>query len=323
MFFFNLDFLSVLIVLAILIGIAGITLLIIGLVRINKSADTVSRRMQEFVENQDKSAHVRPTYRLLPRELSGSFFNRTIKPFFERIVDYFGRFTPTNSIAILDHQLMVAGNPLGMHAQQFYGVRVLSLFLGIFIAFLLNYRNPSLDILMIILGILIIILGLYLPRLWLDSRIRQRKDELRRNLPDALDMFSVCVSAGLGFDQSLKKIIDYWPTDLSAEFRRVVQEMEMGVSRADALRNMAARIEVEEISSFIAIIIQAESIGMSFSEVLHNQAKQMRILRQFRAKELANSLPAKMVIPLAIFIFPALIAVIVGPLVPTIMSIFS
>ena len=98
---------------------------------------------------------------------------------------------------------------------------------------------------------------------------------------------------------------------------------EIGVSRAEALRNMSRRLDVEEISSFVSIIIQAESIGMSFADVLHSQAEQMRVLRIYRAKETANKIPAKLIIPLALLIFPALIAVILGPMIPTFLAIFT
>lgn len=311
------------VVIAMVLGFCGIGVLIFGLFRLTSSQNAVSKRMEDFVDNRDKTSSSSPMYRIFPREISGSFFNRIIKPFFQNIVNYFGKFTPANSVAKLDHTLMIAGNPYGMHAQEFYGIRVLFLFMGIALAFFLNYRSGFTDLVMMILGILVIAITLLLPGVWLNSFVFQRKDELRRNLPDALDMLSVCASAGLGFDQSLKKICEFWPTALSSEFKRAIQEMDMGVSREEALRNMSNRLDVEEISSFISIIIQAENIGMSFSDVLHSQAQQMRILRHYRAKEIANSMPAKMIIPLVIFIFPALIAVIVGPVIPTLLNLFS
>jgi len=152
--------------------------------------------------------------------------------------------------------------------------------------------------------------------------MRTRQDEIRRGLPDALDMLSVCASAGLGFDQSLQKISSYWDTELGYELQRTTQEMEMGISRADALRNMSSRVDVDDLSNFIAIIIQAEKIGMSYANVLHSQSLQMRVLRRLRAREIANKLPGKMIIPVALFIFPAIIVVILGPAIPTLFGIF-
>jgi tight adherence protein C len=135
-------------------------------------------------------------------------------------------------------------------------------------------------------------------------------------------MLSVCASAGLGFDQSIQRISEYWDTELGHELVRVTQEMEMGIPRSEALRNMSARLDVDDLTRFIATIVQAERIGMSYANVLHSQAVQMRVLRQLRAREIANQLPGKMIIPVALFIFPAMLVVILGPAIPVIMSIF-
>ena len=135
-------------------------------------------------------------------------------------------------------------------------------------------------------------------------------------------MLSVCATAGLSFDQSLQKISNYWENDLGLEFKRVIQEMEMGIARSVALKNMSLRLDVNDLTQFIAIIVQAEKIGMSYSNVLRNQALQLRVQRQLRAREIANKLPGKIIIPVIIFIFPALIAVILGPAIPVLMDIF-
>jgi tight adherence protein C len=312
----------VLILAAAIVIIFGIIIIVLGVQRISKSRTSVDQRVHDFIENKGTTEGVNPRFRLIPRELSGSFFTRTIKPALQKVVDFFGRFTPANSIAKSNFKLNVAGNPMGIHAQEYYGIRVLFLFVGVLIAILINFRDGFSSIVLMILGAAIILFMLFLPVYWLNSKVKDRQDELRRNLPDALDMLSVCAAAGLGFDQSLKKITEFWETPLSNEFKHMLQDMDIGETRAEALHNMSARVDISELSSFISIIIQAESIGMSFSDVLHSQAKQMRVLRQFRAKEIANSLPAKMIVPVVIFIFPALIAVIIAPIIPTLMNLF-
>jgi tight adherence protein C len=320
---FIMDNLVLVAFLTLIVLMIGVLFLVYGVKYYLNKPSTISQRMQSFVENPEKPSPPTIAMRIFPRELSGSFFTRTLKPVGQKIVNYFGKFTPASSVAQMTHKLNLAGNPYNMKAQDYYGLRVISLLIGIGFAFVINYGSNFSDLSLMALGFLLIVFFLFIPGLWLKSMIQSRKDELRRNLPDALDMLSVCVSAGLGFDQALKKIIEYWPTELSSEFRRMLQEMDMGVSRSAALRNLSNRVEVEEVTSFIAIIIQAESIGMSFSDVLHSQAKQMRVLRQYRAKEVANKMPAKMIIPLVLFIFPALIAVLIGPIVPTILNIFG
>ena len=298
-------------------SLAGIGLLIFEIFRTRRRSGIVNQRMQVFVDNREKISPLQKIItRFLPRKLSGSLFDRTLKPIVQRIINYFGRYIPTNSIAKLNFDLRAAGNPNKMHAREFYGLRVLLIFVGIGVTALIYFRFGTSNLRLIGLGISVIIFALLFPGIWLKSKIRRRKEEVRHNLPDALDMLSVCATAGLSFDQGLKKICEYWPTVLSEEFKQALQEMEMGLSRTEALRNLKTRVNVDDLSSFIAIIIQAENIGMGYAEVLEIQSKQMRILRQFRAKEKANALPAKMIIPIVIFIFPAILAIIIGPIIP-------
>lgn len=316
--------LLIIILFASILGVLGLLVLISGIVTLGKTEVGVSRRVKEFVLEPEtrKAAEEVKGRRLLQRDLNGSLISRTVVPFFKNAIDFFGRYTPASTVAKTNKQLSIAGNPMNMRAQEFYGLRVLILFIGIGLAVLVNYRHFPLETNYLLMGVAIIAFALLLPMMWLSSKVKAAQDEIRHNLPDALDMLSVCASAGLGFDQSLQKITEYWPTALGKEFARVTQEMEMGVSRSQALRNMADRLDVDELTSFISIIVQAEEMGMSFADVLHSQADQMRILRQYRAKEVANRMPAKMIIPLAVFIFPALIAVILGPVIPNLLDAF-
>jgi tight adherence protein C len=135
-------------------------------------------------------------------------------------------------------------------------------------------------------------------------------------------MLSVCAEAGLGFDQALQRVGDHWNTPLGAEFSRVVTEMGMGVPRRTALRNLADRLNVHELSSFVAVILQSDQLGMSITDTLHAQAKQMRIERRFRAQEQARKMPLKMLFPLLLLMFPAMFAVILGPMIPVLGELF-
>ncbi len=174
----------------------------------------------------------------------------------------------------------------------------------------------------ILLSILVLILFYAGPKVWLHYLVTSRQKKVLRGLPDALDMLSVCATAGLGFDQSLQRVSEYWDTPIGHEFGRVINEMEMGLTRRDALRNLADRVDIREISSFVALIVQTEQLGMSISDTLHAQAEQMRIERRHRAQEQAQKAPIKMLIPMALLIFPALLAVILGPALPTLMDVF-
>lgn len=309
-------------ILGAIVAILGSGLAIYGISTWLKRGNKISTRLDQFV-----AAEVQPSInpiagQIIPREISGSLFSRTIVSWINKFIHFLERFTPEKMAVDLEHKLAIAGNPANMHAGEFFTIRLLMLMAGFFLAFLINRDLKNISTYSVGLGILIIAACLFLPVLWLKGRVQSKQYEIRRELPNALDMLSVCADAGLGFEQSIQKISLYWDTELGHEFKRVTQEMEMGVTRADALRNMSNRLDVDDLSRFIAIIIQAEKIGMSYADVLHTQALQMRVLRQYWAREIANQLPAKMIIPLALFIFPALIAVILGPTLPTIFNVF-
>jgi tight adherence protein C len=304
------------------VAILGTILAIVGIGSWFKKGNGITTRLVQFVAAETKQPEVNKANPIILREISGSLFNRTIVNWVERFIRFLEKATPEKMAANLEHKLLVAGNPNNMHAGGFFAFRLVLLVGGGFLALLFNRDIRNLTAISVIIGLLIIALSFFLPVLWLNGQIKAKQYEIRRELPNALDMLSVCADAGMGFDQSLQKISLYWDTDLGHELKRVTQELEMGISRADALKNMSDRLDVEDLSRFISIIIQAELIGMSYAEVLHAQAQQMRVLRQYWAREVANKLPAKMIIPLALFIFPALIAVILGPTIPTILNIF-
>ena len=313
------------IIISVIAGLLGGVLAIYGIISIFKWKTQISSRMDKFVGPDSLSQDYQGDQTkglIVPREIRGSLFRRTIINWISKILHLLGRFTPSKQAAEIEHTLEVAGNPGKLHAGEFYAIRFLLLLVGIAVAVLINRDFKNIDLKNVMIGFGIIIVFLMMPNYWLKGQARKRQDEIQRGLPDALDMLSVCASAGLGFDQSLQKISSYWETELGSEIKRVTQEMEMGISRGVALRNMSNRLDVDDLSRFVALIIQAESVGMSYADVLHSQADQMRVQRMYRARELANKLPGKMILPIALLIFPALIAVIIGPALPILLNIF-
>lgn len=304
-------------------ALLGLIVLFIGISRYLKSKNKVTSRLEHYVTPKRGLTSGSLREKILPREISGSLFQRIFPPLFSKIAGFFTSLTPQTQLTKLDHDLVIAGNPGGLRAGGFFGIQVLVFIVGVLVAILFVTSNTPIDFFNLVIGASIVLLALLLPKYWLNSQVRKVKDEIRRGLPDALDMLSVCASAGMGFDQSLQKISIYWHSKLGEELKRTIHEMEMGVTRSTSLQNLADRLNVDELTSFIGIIIQAEKMGMSYAEVLHSQAAQMRILRQYRAREIANKLPAKMIVPLALFIFPALIAVILGPVIPTLANLFN
>ncbi len=313
---------AILILLGIVVAILGLVLAVYGLSTWFKRGNAISTRLDQFVAVETQSSDNAVKSKVIPRELTGSLFSRTIALWMKSFVQFMERLTPERVAINAEHKLSIAGNPGNMHAGQYLAMRALLLLAGIFIAFFFNRDLNKISTTSAGFGILIIVIFIFLPISWLGGLVKNKQFEIRRELPNALDMLSVCADAGLGFDQSLQKISNYWDTELGHELKRVTQELEMGVTRGEALKNMSNRLDVEDLTRFISIIVQAEMIGMSYADVLHSQALQMRVLRQYWAREIANKLPAKMIIPLALFIFPALIAVILGPTIPTLLNIF-
>ena len=298
----------------------GILVLFLG-VR-SFTVNEVTQRLNNFVTVQATQSTIQTeTTRYRRTDISGSFRTRMFEPFIRQVGGFFGRLTPSNSIERLEHQLIIADRPYGLGPREFYGMRIVVMILGIWGAFLL--LRQSTDLLYIIGAALIAYIGVLGPTTWLKRKVRRRQDQIRKGLPDALDMLSVTAEAGLGFDQSLQRVSEYWKTPVGVEFGRVVAEMEMGVSRQQALRNMADKLGVHELSSFVAVIIQSDQLGMSIADALHAQAQQMRIERRFRAQEAARKVPLKMLFPMMLLIFPAMLAVVCGPSVPILSDFFQ
>jgi tight adherence protein C len=308
------------ITISMVLGVAGLAVLVLSVRWL--TSGSVSKRLVQYVETPLESTHGRANaIRIQPRVITGSFVSRTFTPAIRGIGRFFGRITPSGAIEDLAKQLLIAGNPLGLGAREFYGISMASTLLGVYLAFIIFRRGTT--SLNVLLSILILILFYAFPKVWVHSLVTSRQNKVRRGLPDAMDMLSVCATAGLGFDQSLQRVSEYWDTPVGHEFGRVINEMEMGISRREALQNLSDRLEIREIASFVALILQTEQLGMSISDTLQSQAEQMRIERRYKAQEQAQKAPIKMLIPMALLIFPALLAVILGPAIPALMEVFG
>lgn len=254
-------------------------------------------------------------------ELSLPFTERVIAPMVRSLAEFALRFTPQRTLENTRHRLDLAGNPQNWSPAEFFGVRALAAAVlgGLIFFVLLITQNPfptALGIGLIFLG-----LGFLLPSFWLGSKIRSRKSSIIKSLPDALDLLTVCVEAGLGFDQALKKVAEKWDDELSRAFARVIQEIQLGKIRREALRDMSNRMEVPDVTSFIAAIIQAETLGVSIGKILRIQSDQMRVRRRQRAEEKAHQASIKMLIPMTFLIFPSIWVVLLGPAI--LQAVFS
>lgn len=246
---------------------------------------------------------------------------RLFRPFLRKLYRMGRYLTPANTIAELQQNLIVAGMPGGLTVTDFLGLRVLvGAALGaLLFSVTISSQTPAMAMLYSVGGFII---GLYLPNFWLKSKMRARQTAVARALPDALDMMSICVDAGLGFEAAIQKVAFQSQNELALEMRRVISEIRVGVTRSDALRHLAQRTQVPEVASFVGVLVQADKLGIAIRMVLRTQSSQMRVARRQRAEEAAGKAPIKMMIPMVLFIFPALFAVILGPAVPRLMNAF-
>jgi tight adherence protein C len=165
----------------------------------------------------------------------------------------------------------------------------------------------------ILIGMGFAVLGFFFPSLWLKGKISRRQKEIRKAMPDALDLLTICVESGLGFDAAMQRVSEKWKTELSMAFARVIAEIQLGKIRREAMRDMAERVDLPELTSFVAAVIQSEQLGVSLAKVLHIQADQMRVKRRQLAEEEAHKAPLKMLLPMTLLIFPALVIVLLTP----------
>ncbi|MCW5887672.1 MAG: type II secretion system F family protein, partial [Anaerolineales bacterium] len=164
-----------------------------------------------------------------------------------------------------------------------------------------------------------VFIGFFLPNMLLNRSVRRRQTEVTKAMPDAMDLLTICVEAGLGFDAAMRKVVEKWDNDLARAFGRVLQEIQLGKLRREALRDMADRLGVDEINTFVAAVIQSEQLGVSMARVLRVQSDAMRIKRRQRAEENAQKAPVKMLLPMALLIFPTIMIILLGPAILQIM----
>jgi len=247
-------------------------------------------------------------------ELSMPIADRIFVPILRKISEFLTRYTPQKTLESTTRMLELAGNPRNMRAAEFMAIRIgFTIFMGALI-FLMMTRISSAPInkrLLYTVGACV--LGWVLPWMYLKSKADRRKDAVIKKLPDALDLMTICVDAGLVFNAAMQKVDEKWDDPLANEFGRVIHEMQLGKSRRQALRDMADRTDVPDVTSFIAAIIQADQLGVGIGKVLRIQSEQMRVRRRQRAEEKAQQAPIKMMFPMVFLIFPSIFLVLLGP----------
>jgi tight adherence protein C len=255
-------------------------------------------------------------------ELQQPFTVRALLPFLRSILRVFGALVPSRDLEATRRMLLQAGQPFGLTVLDFWGLRVLSVVL-VGGGYFLFMRTGLSEGVLLRNTLIACVAGVFLPVLWLRSAAGRRMHEVQRALPDALDMLTIGVEAGLAFESALLQVSRKWDNALSRELRRTVAEMRVGTPRDAALQRLADRTAVPDLRTFVAVLVQSNQLGVSIAKVLHDQAAQMRVKRRQRAQELAQQAGVKLVFPLVFLIFPTMFIVILGPSVPLILDILK
>ena len=300
---------TVVIIIVILAVIVGAILVVVAGVKKSKSIveDPMAARLAEYSQRGEPVS-------LEEIELSQPFSERIVMPVMRRLGELSTRFTPQHVLEQTRKKLELAGNPGRMEASTFLVLHfAAAIFLGglVFVISLFS-KNFTLPIKILVI-VIFTVLGYFLPDLLIKSKINARQKSVRKAMPDALDLLTICVEAGLGFDAAMSKVHEKWDNELALAFGRVIREIQLGKLRRDALRDMADRLGLAELTSFVAAVIQSEMLGVSMAKVLRIQSDQMRVRRRQYAEEQAHKAPIKMIFPMGILIFPSLMIVLLTP----------
>ena len=255
-----------------------------------------------------------------PARARAAGVDEPIPPLMVRLAGLAARLSPSSYGGRLQRRLDLAGNPAGWPAERIMAFKGLGLVFGALFGALLGAHGGVRLFLYAAIGAAV---GFFLPDLLVRNIGEKRQLKLRNALPDALDMLTVCVEAGLGFDAALARVARNLEGSMAEECARVLQEMQFGLSRTEALRALANRTNVPEIKIFVSALIQASELGISVGVVLREQAKEMRVRRRQRAEEKAQKLPVKILLPLITCLLPAMFVVVLGPAAIKIVHTFA
>lgn len=284
----------------IVIAILGIAMIVTAVLLLRRAeGDALTDRINEYAAREEVAS-------IEDIELSLSLSDRVFVPIARRLSDLITRFAPQEMLERTAKQLESAGKK--QSAAEYWASTVAMMIILMLVGLYLSQEGQRL-----LYGLGGAFFGFILMRQRLTAAVRRRKEEVIKKLPDALDLMTICVDAGLTFDGAMNKVNEKWDDPLSREFGRVVYELQLGKTRRQALRDMSDRLDVPDVQSFIASVLQADQLGVGMSRVLRIQSEQMRIRRRQRAEEKAQQAPIKMLFPMVFLIFPSMFVVLLGP----------
>jgi tight adherence protein C len=250
------------------------------------------------------------------------FADRVLRPLLERLGAFVGDRTPSGRLDHLHQQLLHAGLSSTLRAEELLAINILTA-VGSAVAAGLWVALAEPPARLAVAGAIVVVTaGVTVPRAWLSRRVTARRESIFKDLPDALDLMVIGMEAGVTFDGAVQVVTEHLHSPLGQELSRTLAEMELGLSRRDALQNLKRRVDVPELTNVIVSLLQADALGISVSRVIRVQAEEMRAKRRQWAREKAGKLPVKILFPLIAFIFPPVFVIIIGPVAGDIYGMF-
>jgi len=284
-----------------------------------------------FNGNSDKQGDVRSRLSSIRNDVGSmpdeiynrTFSERVVKPALDAVGKFLMRMAPAEMVGNLEKKIIMAGRPYNLSAKNWFGIQtVATIAMPVLILLLMLQAKADLGK-TVLMVVSVGMMGVMIPNLILNGKIRERQKSVLKALPDVMDLLTVSVEAGLGFDSALSKVTEKMPGTLSEEFKILLQEVKIGKSRKDAMYQMTERVGVPDFRSFISAIVQADQLGVSLGRVLRIQSEQIRVNRKQMIQEKAMKAPIKMLIPMIIFIFPVIFIVLLGPTAINLMHMFA
>jgi tight adherence protein C len=245
--------------------------------------------------------------------LEGNAFERIVLPTFRKIGRTIVRVTPFDMAARINEKIVLAGNPEGWDAERVVALKLIGGVAGFIGGLMLMAVLPLSGALGIAFVGILALLGYTIPSTQVSSMANRRQKMVRKQLADVMDLLTISVEAGLGFDAAIAQVVRNVPGPLAEELARLLQEIQIGASRADAFRHMGERTNVQELQGFVLSMIQADMFGVSIANVLRAQSRELRHKRRQRAEEIAQKIPVKLLFPMIFMVLPALFVVVLGP----------
>ena len=256
----------------------------------------------------------------LTEELNRPFADRVLAPMQGRALSLGKRFTGADATTRIRTKLDLAGNPAKWTVDRVIAFKVMGALAGLLVGVLVTQllgAGPSTRVLGIVA---VVLLGFFAPNLYLYQVAHDRAAKMQRELPDAIDLMTISVESGLGFDAAIQQVAHNTEGPLADEFARALREMQIGQGRSEALRGLAERTTVPELKTFVSAMVQADAFGIPIAQVLRVQSGEIRVKRRQRAEEKAQQVPVKITVPLIFTILPCLFIAVMGPAVISIMG---